>query len=60
MFVKEKVMRQGKFNLPQEKPRDTTYNAAETAPGVWEALKRKWKKQAKDAREAKENDRTKW
>ena len=61
MFVKEKVMGQGKFNLPQgpQRPR-TTYNAAETAPGVWEQMKRRWKQRAKDAKEDRENDKTKW
>ena len=59
MFVKEKVM--GKSTFQQQLPRPkTTYNAAETAPGAWEALKRKIRRRAKAAKEERDEDKTKW
>ena len=58
-FVKQHVIGKGEFQQQQPRPK-TTYNAAETAPGAWEALKKKWKQRAKAAREEKEDDKTKW
>jgi hypothetical protein len=60
-FVKEKVLAPMGWKIPQAVPRlPTTYNAAETAPGAWEAIQAKLKKKAKEKREREENDKTKW
>jgi hypothetical protein len=58
--VKRNVLGEGKFEPEGKIRQKTTYNAAETAPGAWEMLKQKWKKQAKEKKKRAEEDRAKW